>query len=137
MQMRHTPRMRRRLQSLSPVLWVVALALLIVQTSDAHVHLCFDGQEPRSSLHVSDSSAVCHKGEDYSDGTHQDQDVDAVGAALAKKEAPVDVLGPLFVASFVLLILPPERGVPQEVTEQNPSPKLPDLFLPLLRGPPV
>jgi hypothetical protein len=130
--------MHRRLKSLSPMLWVVALALLVVQASDAHMHLCFDGQEPRSSLHMSsDRTAVCHEGDDYADGTHQDQDVDAIGAALAKKEAPIHVLGPLFVASFVLPIMPPQRGVPQEVTEQNPTPKLPYLFLPLLRGPPA
>jgi hypothetical protein len=128
--------MHRRLKSLSPMLWVVALALLVVQTSDAHVHLCFDGQEPRSSLHVSDRATLCHEGDDYADGTHQDQDVDVGGAALVKKEVPVDVPAPVL-ANLVPLLLPPQCGVAQQVIEQNPSPKLPYLFLPLLRGPPA
>lgn len=134
MQLGHTSTMRRHLQSMTPLLWVIAFALLIVRTADAHVHLCFDGQEPRSSFHVSDPAPLCHK----SDDTHQDQDIDAFGAVLAKKSAGADTLGPLPVADVVLLLLPLQSGADHHaLTTQNPSPKLPDLFLPLLRGPPV
>lgn len=126
--------MRRHLQSMTPLLWVVALALLAVRMADAHVHVCFDGQEPRSRIHVSDPAPFCHE----SDGTHRDQDMDAQGAVLAKKSAGADTLGPLPVADLVLFLLPLQRGsTDHELTTQNPSPKLPELFLPLLRGPPV
>jgi hypothetical protein len=119
---------------MTPLLWVIAFALLIVRTADAHVHVCFDGQEPRSSFHVSDPAPLCHK----NDGTHQDQDFDALGDVLAKKSAGTDTLGPLPIADLVLFLLPLQRGsTDHELTTQNPSPKLPELFLPLLRGPPV
>ena len=127
--------MRRRLQSIAPVLWVIAFALLMVRTADAHVHLCLDGQGPRSSFHVSDPEPFCHK----DDRSHQDQDVDAFGDALVKKSAQADAVGPLPVADVVLFLLPPQRGTDyeHELTTQNPAPKLPELFLPLLRGPPA
>lgn len=131
--MLHTPIMRRHVPSMTWLLWVVAFALLIVRTADAHVHLCFDGQEPRSSLHVLDRTSGCHK----TDGSHQDKDVDALGAVAAKKSAQAESVGPLPFVNVVLLLLPPPRGMAYEPTIQNPSPKLPELFLPLLRGPPV
>lgn len=133
--MGHTLVMRRYIQSMTPLLWVIAFALLMVRTADAHVHLCFDGQEPRSSFHVSDPEPVCHK----DDGTHQDRDVDALGAALVKKSAQADAVGPLPVIEVVLFLLPPQGGTDyeHELTTQNPAPKLPELFLPLLRGPPA
>lgn len=121
---------------MTSLLWVIAFALLVVRTTDAHVHLCFDGQEPRSSFHVSDPAPLCHK----NDGTHQDKDIDALGAALAKKSAGTDTLGPLPVVDAVLFLLPLQRGSTDHdltLTAQNPSPKLPELFLPLLRGPPA
>lgn len=135
MRMGHTAAMRRYLSSMTPVLWVIAFALLMVRTTDAHVHLCFDGQESFSSFHVSDPESFCHK----DDSTHQDQDVDAFGAALVKKSAQADAVGPLPVVDVVLFRLPPQRGTDyeHELTTQNPAPKLPELFLPLLRGPPA
>lgn len=119
---------------MTPLLWVIAFALLMVRTADAHVHQCFDGQEPRSSLHFADPAPFCHE----NDGSHQDQDVDAVGAMLAKKDAQADTVGPLPVIDAILLLLPPpQRGVDRDLSTQDPAPKLPELFLPLLRGPPV
>lgn len=118
---------------MTSLLWVVAFALIIVRTADAHVHLCFDGQEPRSSLHVLDRTLGCHK----NGGSHQDTDVDALGAAAAKKSAQAEPVAPVPFVNVVLLLLPPPRGMSYEPTIQNPSPRLPELFLPLLRGPPV
>lgn len=119
---------------MTPLLWVIAFALLIVRTADAHVHQCFDGQEPRISFHISDPAPFCHK----TDGTHQDQDIEALGAMLAKKDAQADVIGPLPVVELILILLaPPQRGADYDLTTQNPAPQLPELFLPLLRGPPV
>jgi hypothetical protein len=128
--------MRRLAKSLSPMLWMLAFALLIVvRTSDAHVHLCFDGQEPPSSLHFEDTPGH-HQAED-SQAAHQDQDVDAVNPALVKKAAQAADIGPLPVVAVVLMLLPPDRGVERAITQRDPAPKLPYLFLPLLRGPPA
>lgn len=128
--------MRRHVQSMTPLLWVIAFAMLIVRTADAHMHLCFDGQEPRSSFHVLDREATCHEKDGPTD-SHQDQDVDALGAALAKKGTQAETVGPLPTTDVLLFLLPPQRGTDHEVTTQNPAPKLPELFLPPLRGPPV
>ena len=119
------------------MLWVLGFALLlVVRTSDAHMHLCFDGQEPLSSLHIADTAADHHDGGESESG-HQDQDVDAANPALAKKSAQASDVGPLPVAALVLLLLPPDRGVERAITKQDPEPRLPYLFLPLLRGPPA
>jgi hypothetical protein len=75
------------MQSMIPMLWVVAFALLAVRVSDAHLHLCFDGQEPRNSLHVS-GHAVHHAPTDHSD-EHIDADISLV-ATMAAKVAKID-----------------------------------------------
>lgn len=129
--------MSRRLPSVTPLLWVVAFALLVVRISDAHVHLCFDGQEAPRSLHVSDRSALCHMPEGSS-GTHQDQDVDAVGAALAKKDSQAQSVDPLPIADIVLLLLaPPRSSVVRDAAPADLTVNRPYLNLPLLRGPPA
>jgi hypothetical protein len=122
---------------MTPFLWVVALALLVVRISDAHVHLCFDGQEAPSSLHVSDRSALCHM-PDGSSRTHQDQDVDALGAALAKKDSQAHSVDPLPIANIVLLLLaPPRSSVVRDAAPADLTVNRPYLNLPLLRGPPA
>ena len=127
--------MRRYFQRWSGLLWVALLALVIVRTADAHMHLCLEGEVQRSSVHISDSAGVCDSDDDRTE--HQDQDVDVFGAVLAKKSADADVLDLPVAVHVVLSLLPLERGVvPHDVTE-DPAPKLPYLFLPLLRGPPV
>lgn len=118
---------------MTPLLWVIAFALLIVRTADAHVHLCFDGQEPPSSVRMFDYTPDY----DGTNSTRQDQDIDALGAVLVKKSSPAETLGPLPVAGMVLLIEPQQLDSESEFATQNPSPKLADLFLPLLRGPPA
>lgn len=132
----HTRPMFRKLRSMTPFLWVVALALLGVRTSDAHVHLCFDGQEPSASLHVSDTTALCHVADDRS--THQDQDVDALGVVLAKKDSHDFAVAPLPIADIVLMLLaPPRSSVVREVTTDVLRANRPYWHLPLLRGPPA
>lgn len=131
--------MRRYARKLTPLLWVVALALVGVRTSGAHLHLCFDGQEPRSSLHVADSEATCHDRAVPKGPAHQDEDVDvdALGALVAKKGANVDPLCPIAVAVVVFSLSPPPVGVVDELTAPSLAPKQPYLFLPVLRGPPA
>jgi hypothetical protein len=120
---------------------VVALALVGVRTSGAHLHLCFDGQEPRSSLHLADSEATCHDRAVPQGSAHQDQDedvdVDALGAVVAKKDVNTDSVYPIAVAVVVFSLSPPPVGVVDELTAPSLAPKRPYLFLPLLRGPPV
>lgn len=129
--------MRRYFQSWSSLLWVALLALLVVRAGDAHLHLCLDGQsQQRSSVHVSDTSVVCDENE-AAEGEHQDKDVNVFGAALAKKSADADVLDLPAILPVILLLLPPERGIVHYAATRDPEPKLPYLFLPLLRGPPA
>ena len=127
--------MRRYFQRWSGLLWVALLALVIVRTADAHMHLCLEGEVQRSSVHISDTAGVCDSDDDQTE--HQDQDVDVFGAVLAKKSADADVLDLPVAVHFVLSLLPLERGVVPHDVAADPAPKLPYLFLPLLRGPPV
>jgi hypothetical protein len=129
--------MRGYFQRWSGLLWVALLALVIVRTADAHMHLCLEGEVQRSSVHISDTAGVCDS--DDSQSEHQDQDVDVFGAVLAKKSADADVLDlPIAVpVPVVLSLLPLERGVVHYAVTEDPAPTLPYLFLPQLRGPPV
>jgi hypothetical protein len=128
--------MRRYFQRWSGLLWVALLALVIVRTADAHMHLCLEGEVQRSSVHISDTAGVCDSNDD-SQTEHQDQDVDVFGAVLAKKSADADVFDLPVAVQVVLSLLPLERGVVPDAIVEDPAPKLPYLFLPLLRGPPV
>jgi hypothetical protein len=128
--------MRRYFQRWSSLLWVALLALVIVRTADAHMHLCLEGEVQRSSVHISDTVGVCDSDDD-SQTEHQDQDVDVFGAVLAKKSADADALDLPVAVHVVLSLLPLEPGVVPYVATEDPAPKLPYLFLPLLRGPPV
>lgn len=110
--------------------------LLVARAGDAHVHLCFDGSEPAQALHV-DGALLDHHDEIHATSVHHDVDVDAVDAALAKKIAQGGDVMPLMLATMIIAIVDVERRTPQHHELQNPSPALPDLFLPLLRGPPV
>lgn len=125
--------MSRDVQSMNPLLWVIIFAFVMVRTADAHLHLCFDGQEPRSSVRVFDHAPV----PDENDSTRRDQDTDALGAVVAKKIAEAEMLGLPQAAKVVLFLVPPQFSIESEGSTQNPSPKLADLFLPLLRGPPA
>jgi hypothetical protein len=129
--------MRRRLRSLTPLLWIVAVALIGARVTGAHLHLCLDGHEPRSSIRLSDSDSLCETNHD-ADEKHQDQDVDAVGTALAKKAAQDDsVAAPTFFAILVTLNPPPAdvRSV-RPVDDAHPT-QPPNLLRPPSRGPPV
>jgi len=120
------------------LLWLVSFALLAARVSDAHVHLCFDGQEPRSSLHVSQHEPICHTSDERR-GDHQDQDVDidAASPLLVKKDFQGDGVAPIAPAEISLLLLPPDRGARPALGEHRHQTQHPHSFLPPLRGPPV
>ena len=117
-------------------LWLLVLTLLVVRTTDAHVHLCLDGQEPRSSLHVEDRAGLCNDLDDAAE-SHNDKDVEAVATALAKKAAENDSLLPLPVLAAVLFVLPVEQGTVVLIDAPDLVPDAPYYSLPLLRGPPA
>ena len=110
----------------------------MVRTGEAHLHLCLDSGE--TSFHAADLGALCADAlEQSASATHSDQDIDldALSGTLAKS----DIDSPPFAAlpSFDLLaLLPPvrSRGELLEVPP-DPRPKLPYLFLPQFRGPPI
>ena len=129
--------MRSFVRKLTPILWAVAIALIGVRTTGAHLHLCLDGSEPYASVRVSDSEVASDRGA-HAQGTHQDQDVDAVGTAtFAKKHAQDHTAVVVDVVHAVVALVPPPQRVRGDAEPQSLVPRLPDLFRPPLRGPPA
>src|SRR6185295_11118720 len=130
--------MRRSFRKLTPVLWAVAVALIGVRTTGAHLHLCLDGSEPFASVRAADTEAAVADHGAQSQGTHHDHDVEAVGTAtFAKKDAQDDTATVADVVQAVVALAPPPQSVRGEPEPQSLAPRLPDLFRPLLRGPPA
>lgn len=118
------------------LLWVVALAVLTVRVSDTHLHLCFDGQEPPTTLHFADASV--HNDEDHEGETHADRDFDPfVGLLLKSGNSDPDVALPVSLVALVVLLPPVSDTVPA-ASDAPPSTLDPPFFLrPPLRGPPA
>lgn len=117
------------------VLLFLACALLIMaRVSGTHFHLCFDGNEPRSSLHlVDDGEADLHFG---ANSPHEDLDVSLVGNLVVKQDTNEGDLLPILVAAAILLglirlastrvpCLRPGILVPTPVFELRPPPRGP------------
>jgi len=124
--------------SFKAVLWFVALALIAVRTGEAHLHLCLEGGQALASFHAADLGTLCADDRDPG-GSHSDEDIDigTFSGTLAKwslDSAPFAALPPC----DLLVLLPPvrSRGELLEVP-RDPQPRLPYLFLPQFRGPPV
>jgi hypothetical protein len=76
--------------------WISAVAVLFagITNAHAHVHLCFDGQEPPASVHLSGTSGhhdgvrpadqIDGFGHYAGDADHDDVDLDLANPALAK-----------------------------------------------------
>ena len=67
--------------------WPAACAVLFagLTNAHAHVHYCFDGQEPPAAVHLVDSLDHDHEVPGHSDGDeHDDLDVDVSNQALSK-----------------------------------------------------
>jgi hypothetical protein len=115
-------------------LWLALVAIVVGQLGGAHLHLCFDGQEPAAAVHVSDN--VVHDDPHHLENEHVDQDVELFDATMVSK---ADLAGdlPVLFCSFLLFVLPlPIRThAPPESAEATAQPAL--FFLrPPLRGPP-
>lgn len=101
--MRHTRRMFRR-STFATFLWLLAIVLLPLQSANAHVHLCLDGQEPPVSVHVQD--VPTHFGAAAQGEGHSDRDVQVTGSLWTKKagdfdDVPLDIVQ-AYVIAFVL-----------------------------------
>lgn len=126
--------------SFRAVLWFIALALIVVRTGEAHLHVCLEGGKASTSFHAADLGTLCADDQEQGPAlTHSDEDIDldTFSGTLAKSSldaAPFAALPPF----NLLVLLPPERsrGELLEVPH-DPRPKLPYLFLPQFRGPPL
>ncbi len=118
------------------LLWAVVLAVLTVRASDTHLHLCFDGQEPPTTVHFADASV--HHDEAHDGENHADKDFDPlVGLLLKHGGTDSDLALPTCVVAAVLLLPPVSDAVPA-APHSLPADVGPPLHLrPPLRGPPA
>src|SRR5262249_3866514 len=86
------------------VLLILACACLILaRVTGTHLHLCFDGNEPLSSIHlVDDGNADLHLG---ANSPHADLDVSLVGNVLVKQDTVGADLLPILLAAVIALVL--------------------------------
>jgi hypothetical protein len=129
--------MWRRLRFNPVLFWTVVLAVVAVRLTDTHLHLCFDGQEPPTRVHLADASV--HHDEDHHDGeSHSDQDIDPFVGTLVKSDDDAQPVFAVVVSSLLTIdLLPPDRGVPPLEVETPLASHPPFYLRPPLRGPPA
>jgi hypothetical protein len=118
------------------LLWTVVLAVLTVRASDTHLHFCYDGQEPPTTVHFADASV--HDDEHHEGEDHADKDFDPfVGLLLKHGSSDADLALPTYVVAAVLL-LPPVTDIVPVASDSLPEHTSPPFYLrPPLRGPPA
>ena len=117
---------------LRPVAVLVCLAVAAMPPSWAHLHLCFDGGEPPSSMHMAHDAP--HHDDDTS--SHRDVDVKVAGDALVKKATPAGLH--MFMAPNTVLFEASQP--PSAAFRDRTSPVLPGQAywpLPPSRAPPA
>jgi hypothetical protein len=125
--LRHSPFAR--------LLWLLAIALLLVRVGEAHLHLCLDGQQQQVAMHVED--APSHSGAEASASGHNDVDVDLSVSPWVKKIG-VDELPIIVFASILLaLLLPITQGPSRPARYLVPNLAAAFSLRPPLRGPPL
>jgi hypothetical protein len=117
------------------VVLLLSGVLLLLQISGAHLHLCFDGQEPPVSLHVLDAGAEHIPGFAFSQ--HQDEELDVGLASLIKKSLADFDAPPIPSAIVVLQSASPSRYLLKTSWDDRPVPNNIIRLLPPLRGPPA
>ncbi|MGH8188483.1 MAG: hypothetical protein ACREUC_18140 [Steroidobacteraceae bacterium] len=107
-----------------------------MRANDTHLHLCFDGQGPPTSIHSADASV--HDDDLHAGETHADKDLNPFLGILPKSgDADAEIALPVSVAVLVLL-LPPPRQTPSAVFDTVPvAVGSPSHLRPPLRGPPA
>jgi hypothetical protein len=118
------------------LLWTVVLAVLTVRASDTHLHFCYDGQEPPTTVHFADASV--HDDEHHGGEDHADKDFDPfVGLLLKQGGSDADLALPTYVVAAILL-LPPATVIVPVASDSLPPHASPPFYLrPPLRGPPA
>jgi hypothetical protein len=118
--------------------WPAALALLFAGLTNAHAHMhyCFDGQEPPAAVHVVDSIDHAHEipGHHDGDAEHNDLDVDVSNQALAKAckhDLPAIASHVVWTSSLEV----PSGDALSLATDISPAPN-PRYLHPQPRGPP-
>jgi hypothetical protein len=116
--------------AMRPSLLLLATVMLVLATAlRLHVHLCFDGQEPASQLHLLDSADDEHH--EVADTAHDDLDLDPLGEPLVGKlglDLPAIAL--IAVLSWVLAARAAPLPRPLRTNAAPPDP-------PLRRRPPA
>jgi len=120
------------------LLALICVALLWARIGGAHLHLCFDGREAPTTLHLSDAAhhAEDHGGHHGADEIHSDVDMPLGEQPLTKPGKLVQDLALFLLAATFLAFLsfPRERPAPRDAPPRLTSAVL--RLLPPLRGPP-
>ena len=129
--------MWRRLRFNPFLLWTVVMAVLTVRLADTHLHLCFDGQEASTTVHLADAS-VHHDDEHQDCQAHADKDINPFIGTLVKSDDDAQPLFAFIVGTLLTIeLLPPDRAVPA-FNRETPLAADPPFYLrPPLRGPPA
>jgi hypothetical protein len=117
------------------LLWLLAIALLLVRVGEAHLHLCLDGQQSAVAMHMED--VPTHSGSDASYDGHNDVDIDLSAASWAKKVGLDEMPAIVFAAVLLALLLPVLRSTVRPGQLLVPSFTSVFALRPPLRGPPL
>lgn len=119
-----------------PKRWAVfiSLAFLLASAGHAHIHLCFDGQEPPADVHALHSDHLGHHPGDRE--AHDDLDVDLLDDALAKN-LKFDLPWMAALAVGFLIIEPPSVSFALPELGDRPIAQPPRFLRPPLRAPPA
>lgn len=119
--------------------WSACLAVLFAGQSHAHLHYCFDGQEPPIAVHLADGIDPSHEhqGHDDDDSHHDDRDVELNRAdqALAKS-FKLDQPDLASHSGWSVVVAAPRAGSLVAWLELPRSPDPPNVR-PQVRGPPA
>ena len=114
---------------------LLCVALLVVRVGGAHLHLCFDGNEPPVSFHpVEDSD---HHDEAGLSASHDDTDVALSAASIAKSGKQILDLSLLALLPFLMCLLLPQMRQLFFTSAPRLLPTLAFHLRPPLRGPPA
>lgn len=116
-------------------LWIAFVAFLATRVSDAHVHLCFDGQEPPTAVHMADGSV--HNDAHHADSEHTDQDIGLFDALLVKKGDDSPDLDSFLPALGMLVVVSEDDRTQPLAAYRAPAIRPPFRLIPQPRGPPA
>ncbi len=119
--------------------WVACLAVLFAGQSRAHLHYCFDGQEPPVAVHLADGIDLGHEheGHDDDDSHHDDRDVELNrGDQALAKVFKFDQTDLAALSGWSVIVAAPRAGVLVDWIELPRTPD-PPYARPQARGPPA